>query len=106
MRTIEFGAAGISNEGEDVATLLTECRVHGQDSFDEATALFGMRALAGLSTEDAVSHGSLGAIVRRLDALDVEESPERVDAFEEVLAGLGGLRMEQVRRIRDACECQ
>jgi len=60
------------DEVEHVASLLTEGRVDGENAFDEATALFGVRAVAGLTTQDAVAHGALGDVVRRLDAVDVE----------------------------------
>jgi hypothetical protein len=57
---IEHGAACVVDEVEDVASLLTEGRVDGEDAFDDAAALFGVRAVAGLAIENAVAHGALG----------------------------------------------
>ena len=62
------------DEVEDVASLLTEGGVGGEDAFDEAAALFGVRAVARLATEDAMAHGALGGVVRRLDALGEKEN--------------------------------
>ena len=73
--------------------LLTKGRVGGEDAFEEATALFGVGAVAGLATEDSVAHGALGGVIRRLNALDVEEGPECVDALEQLRAGPGGLEI-------------
>ena len=81
------------DEVEHVALLLTEGRVDGQNAFDEATALLGMSAIAGFTAEHAVANGAFGDVVGRLDAVDIEEGPERVGALEQLRAGPGNLEM-------------
>ena len=92
---MEPSAAGVVDEVQDIALLLAEGGVDGENSLDEATAFFGMGPGAGLATEDAVANGSLGDVVRRLDTLDVEEGPEGIGAREELLAGPCGLQMRR-----------
>jgi hypothetical protein len=59
------------DEVEDVALLLTEGRMHGQNAFDEATALLGVRPVAGFATEhSAIFQTSLA-----------HQTPARPDPF-------------------------
>ena len=75
---VDGGAACVVDEVEDVSSLLTEGRVDGKDAFDEAAAVCGVRAVAGLATEHAVADGALGGVGRGRDALDGEERPASV----------------------------
>ena len=66
--------------------------MHRQDTLNEATAFFGMGAVAGFAAEHAVAHCALGDVIRWLDAFDVNEGPECVHALQQLGAFLAVFR--------------
>ena len=70
--------ARVTDESVDVATLLTEARVHGKNALDKATSFFRVRAKAYLSIDNPMSNRALGAVLGGLDALHVKKGPKRI----------------------------
>ena len=78
---------GLYDEGDDLAPLLPERRLRGEDALDEATPPRALSAEGAVPQKDAVAEDALGRVVRGLDALEVNEGPQRLLVIEEVLAG-------------------
>ena len=76
--TPKGSGASRPHEVENVPALPAERGVDGQHPFDEATARHGMRFIAELLHDHAVTNHLLGAIVRRFNPVEIDEGPEGV----------------------------
>ena len=74
--------AGVTHEVENMAMLPTQRGVDGQHPFHEAAPCGGMRSVADLPHDHAVTNHLFGPVIRGLDAFDVNEGPEGVTAQE------------------------
>ena len=72
----EVGIDGGGHEGEYVAGLLAAGFDDSEEGFDEAAALFALGAEGKFPPDDGVSQGALAGVVRRFDALHVDEGPQ------------------------------
>src|SRR5436190_22418600 len=67
----------VLEESVEVALLRAQRLARGEEPFDEATALGAVAAEAALAHEHREADRPLGRVVRRLDALDIDECEER-----------------------------
>ncbi len=77
--------------------------MYGQNSLNETTAFLAMSAAADVAHDDAVTDGSFCGVVRWLDALDVDECPERVSVLQDLLACPAGLAGGQSSALGEQC---
>ena len=70
---MKSGRAGLYEIPVQVALLTAQGGAHSEEALDEAAALFAVAAEAALAHEHGEADGALGGVVRRLDALVVEE---------------------------------
>ncbi len=82
---MQSGFKGLGEGVEHVALLLPETHHGGEDLLDEAAAVLALGAKARLAPDDGMAQVSLGEVVGGLDALGVEERPERVLELEDLL---------------------
>ena len=77
--------------------------MHRQHPFDEATTGHGVRSIANLPHDDAVTNCLFRTIVRRFDSLDVDEGPKCVATLEQHSARLASFRVGARRAFREQC---
>ena len=75
--------ARLGDEVVDAALRLTKRRVDSPDTLLEPTTVVRMGAERGLPYDDRATNGALGDVVGRLDAVVVDEGPERVGVLEQ-----------------------
>ena len=73
--TPKGSGASCAQEVESISVLPAERGMHCQHPFDEATAGHGVRSMANLPQDDAVTNCLFRTIVRWFDSLDVDEGP-------------------------------
>lgn len=61
---------------EDVASLLSTCRGEAEDSLDESTSGFTVRAVAAFSPEDGMPEGLFGGVIGWLNSWRTHEGPK------------------------------
>jgi hypothetical protein len=84
----ESSADGQRQEVENRSPLCAEALTHRQHPLGEPRTPPTRRSEGGLSPDDGLADGPLGGVVRRLDALDAGERPERRAVLAEVLRDL------------------
>lgn len=67
---------GLDEGVEDVSSLLSAGLDDGEHSVDEAAAGGALRAEGEFAPDDGVAQGAFAGVVRRLDAVVLEELPE------------------------------
>ena len=101
--TPKGSGASCAHEVENTSALPVERGMHRQRPFDEATAGHGMRSIADLPQDDAVTNHLFGAIVRRFDSLEVDEGPKCVATLEQHGARLARFGVGALCAFREQC---
>lgn len=73
---VEVGVDGGGDEGEDIDGSLAAGFDDGQHGFHEAAAGFALSAERQFPPDHGVPQGALAGVVRRFDALHVDEGPQ------------------------------
>jgi hypothetical protein len=82
----------VNQEVQDRTPLRSEALADREHPLHEPRAPSARRPERGLAAHDCLPHGALGGVVRRLDALDAGEGPERRAVLAEILRDLAGGR--------------
>ena len=84
---VQGGVTGRREIVEDAALLLAQGVAHREQALHEAAAVGTVGAEAGVAPQHAMTKGSFGLVIGRLDALPSGEGPQRRLQVEEVGAG-------------------
>src|SRR5688572_18246280 len=76
---------------QDIALLLLQRRHHRHHACDKARALLTLSPKTALAPQHAWTERSLCRVVRRFDAVDLHEGPQRLASLQNLLAGPFGL---------------
>src|SRR5687768_10299238 len=86
-----MSTTAVGQELQDVAALLPTGCHHRQNVGHEPATAFSVRTVTHLPPLHGVPQGPLDAVVRRLDPLDPDESPQARLQLEDLLTHAGGL---------------
>src|SRR5437762_14217820 len=94
---MKHSSASVVEIGVEVAPLHAERRACCEKSLDEAAAFRAVAAEAAFAHKHCESHGALGGVVRRFDAVDVDEGEEPGLELENLAAHPADLAAGQTR---------
>ena len=82
-----MGDPGLLQELPDIAALLSEGGGDGEQPCPADGPVGRLDAMANLALDDGRPQGSLGSVVGGLDALSLQEGPQRISHLQKLLAG-------------------
>ena len=101
--TPKGSGASCAHEVENISARPAKRGMHCQHPEGEATAGHGMRSIANLPHDDAVTNYLFGTIVRRFDSLEVNEGPTCVATLEQHSARLARFSVRALRAFHEQC---